>query len=125
MAESTPATSKNELIRAVDALPEHIYLLPIHSRPFFPAQIQPLVIPGKRWHKTLKKVKASKHTTLGLSYVNEVPPEKLQLEDFAPIGTAIQIHKANLDEDRSQFIAQGLKRFRIKQWLSKKPPYRV
>lgn len=125
MAEQAATRSKNELIRAVDALPEQIYLLPIHSRPFFPAQIQPLVIPGKRWHKTLKKVKASEHSTLGLSFVSEIPPEKLQLEDFEPIGTAIQIHKASLDDDRSQFIAQGLKRFRIKGWLSKKPPYLV
>lgn len=125
MADNVAKASQQELIRAADALPEQIYLLPIHSRPFFPAQIQPLVIPGKRWHKTLKKVKASKHKVLGLSFVNEIPPERLVTEDFSTLGTIIQIHRADLGKERSQFIAQGITRFRITQWLSTKPPYLV
>lgn len=45
----------NSLVPASDMLPERIYLLPIHNRPFFPAQVQPLVINRERWEETMRR----------------------------------------------------------------------
>ncbi|BBI60662.1 hypothetical protein HSBAA_19680 [Vreelandella sulfidaeris] len=46
----------NSLVPASEMLPERIYLLPIHNRPFFPAQVQPLVVNRERWEETMRRV---------------------------------------------------------------------
>ena len=46
----------NSIMPASEMLPERIYLLPIHNRPFFPAQVQPLVINRERWEETMRRV---------------------------------------------------------------------
>lgn len=114
-----------ELVISGEYLPERIYLLPIHNRPFFPAQIQPLVIPRKRWESTLERVGDTPHKVAGVVYVGEVPPDKLNLDDLPLIGTAVRTHRVETEDNRIQFIAQGLKRFKIQRWVSRKPPYLV
>ncbi|CAA3710564.1 Lon protease [Candidatus Portiera aleyrodidarum] len=102
--------------------PESIYLLPINNRPFFPAQIQPLVVNKNRWIETIKRVVSTKHGCLGLIYVGnnnfieEVPK-------FTKMGTIVKIHRT--DGDQIQLIAQGLRRFKIINWISKKAPFFV
>ncbi|WP_114417479.1 endopeptidase La [Marinospirillum perlucidum] len=114
-----------ELVLSNEYLPERIYLLPIHNRPFFPAQIQPLVIPRKRWESTLERVGDTPHQVAGVIYVGETPPEKLDLDALPKVGTAVKTHRVETEDNRIQFIAQGLKRFRIDRWISRKPPYLV
>ena len=61
----------NSLVPASDMSPERIYLLPIHNRPFFPAQVQPLVINRERWEETMRRVGNTPHHTLGVAFVGE------------------------------------------------------
>jgi ATP-dependent Lon protease len=44
-------------------------------------------------------------------------------EDFAAIGTVVRIHHPMRNSGKIQFIAEGLRRMRIVEWLSKKPPF--
>lgn len=127
MNEQVDATTSGsgELVLSGSYLPERIYLLPIHNRPFFPAQIQPLVIPRERWEATIDRVTDTTHKTVGLSFIDEVPLDELVVDDFSEIGTAVQMHRVAIEEGRIQFIAQGLKRFKIDRWISKKAPYLV
>ncbi|MFC3291726.1 endopeptidase La [Modicisalibacter luteus] len=106
-------------------LPERIYLLPIHNRPFFPAQVQPLVIHRQRWEETMKRVSDTPHHTVGVAYVGDVSVNELEHEHFPEVGTAVKVHKVQGEDQQIQFIAQGMRRFRIARWLSKKPPYLV
>lgn len=53
-------------------LPERIYLLPIHNRPFFPAQVQPLVINRERWEETMRRVNNTPHHTIGVAFVGSM-----------------------------------------------------
>lgn len=106
-------------------LPERIYLLPIHNRPFFPAQVQPLVIHRQRWEETMQRVSDTPHHTVGVAYVGDVGVSELDYEHFPEIGTAVKVHKVQGEDQQIQFIAQGMRRFRIVRWLSKKPPYLV
>jgi ATP-dependent Lon protease len=115
----------HSLMPARDTLPERIYLLPIHNRPFFPAQVQPLVINRERWEETIRRVADTPHHTVGLVFVDETPIEELSLDDFPEIGTAVKVHKLQGDEQQFQFIARGARRFRIQRWMSKEPPYLV
>jgi ATP-dependent Lon protease len=115
----------NAMVPARERLPERIYLLPIHNRPFFPAQVQPLVINRERWEETMRRVGNTPHHTVGLAFVGETGVESLDHRDFPEIGTAVKVHKLQGEEGQMQFIAQGRQRFRIQRWLSKEPPYLV
>ncbi|OBX34280.1 Lon protease [Halomonas elongata] len=117
--------SGQAVVPASDTLPERVYLLPIHNRPFFPAQVQPLVINRERWEETIRRVGNTPHQMVGLAFVGETGVEELGHEDFPVVGTAVKVHKLQGEESQLQFIAQGMRRFRIQRWLSKKPPYLV
>lgn len=121
----TQGDSKHSVVPAREALPERIYLLPIHNRPFFPAQVQPLVINRERWDETIERVAKTPHHTVGLAFVGEGASEGMGDGDFPEIGTAVKMHKLQGEEDQLQFIAQGLQRFRIQRWISREPPYLV
>ncbi len=107
--------------------PEKIFLLPVNNRPFFPAQVHPLLINREHWESTLQRVGEVPQHLLGLSYIGDKNATELQPEDFATIGCLVRVNHLNLLEEQGQiqFIAQGVKRFRIRRWLSKEPPYRV
>lgn len=113
------------VVPASESLPERIYLLPIHNRPFFPAQVQPLVINRERWEETVRRVGNTPHHILGVAFVGDIGAEELDHEAFPQIGTAVKMHKLHGEDQQLQFIAQGLRRFRILRWLSKEPPYLV
>ncbi|MGM0704204.1 MAG: endopeptidase La [Pseudomonadota bacterium] len=113
------------VVPASESLPERIYLLPIHNRPFFPAQVQPLVINRERWEETVRRVGNTPHHILGVAFVGDIGTEELDHEAFPQIGTAVKMHKLHGEDQQLQFIAQGLRRFRILRWLSKEPPYLV
>ncbi|SHE36089.1 ATP-dependent Lon protease [Modicisalibacter ilicicola DSM 19980] len=113
------------MVPTQEYLPERIYLLPIHNRPFFPAQVQPLVIQRERWEETMRRIADTPHHTVGVAFVGDVEGGELDHEHFPSIGTAVKVHKAQGEDQQIQFIAQGMRRFRIQRWLSKKPPYLV
>ncbi|MCE9665899.1 endopeptidase La [Halomonas sp. M5N1S17] len=115
----------NAVVPASEYLPERIYLLPIHNRPFFPAQVQPLVINRERWEDTMRRVGNTPHHTLGVAFVGDTGIDDLSHESFPEYGTAVKVHKLQGEDQQLQFIAQGLRRFHIQRWLSKKPPYLV
>ncbi|MDN3556156.1 endopeptidase La [Halomonas maura] len=113
------------VVPASDTLPERVYLLPIHNRPFFPAQVQPLVINRERWEETIRRVGNTPHQMVGLAFVGEAGVDELGYDDFPEVGTAVKVHKLQGEDAQLQFIAQGMRRFRIQRWLSRTPPYLV
>nr|WP_299242902.1 endopeptidase La [uncultured Halomonas sp.] len=113
------------MVPTQEYLPERIYLLPIHNRPFFPAQVQPLVIHRERWEETIQRIADTPHHAVGLAFVGDVGVDELDYAHFPSVGTAVKVHKAQGEDQQIQFIAQGMRRFRIQRWLSKKPPYLV
>lgn len=109
------------------SLPKRLYILPISGRPFFPAQVQPVVVNEDPWEETLNRVGSTDHHVVGLSFVEE-PPKKGQVanpEDLALHGCAVRIHHATQEGGKIQFIAQGIRRFRVVHWLKRTPPYLV
>ena len=111
---------------ADDVLPETLYLMPVPHRPFFPGQAQPVAINPADWGTTLEAVAKAGHGLIGLSYVERVDPQSLDPRQFPEIGCVVRLHRSPLvDQQRGQFLAQGVKRFRIVRWLSDKAPYLV
>ena len=115
------------LVLPEHALPDKLYLIPVSNRPFFPAQVQPLVFSSEDWEETLQRVSQSPHKVVGLSYVAGMPGEgtKVDPEDFPEVGCTVKTHNVVGEGEQIQFIALGMQRFRIKQWLRKRPPYLV
>ncbi|NWO08419.1 MAG: endopeptidase La [Alteromonadaceae bacterium] len=114
------------------ALPEHsrprrMYVLPVSNRPFFPAQVQPVMVNQDPWQETLKRVGETDHKVLGVCFVDEPETETgiPASDELEIMGCAVRVHHAQSEGGKVQFIAQGLQRFRIVQWLRRRPPYLV
>lgn len=106
-------------------LPSMLYLLPSPKRPFFPAQVQPILLDMKLWQETMEKVGSKQNHVLGLLYCGDDNPAELSPDTLPSIGCAVKVHHAHQEQDTAQIVVQGLKRFRIRRWLSHKPPYLV
>lgn len=115
---------------ADDVLPDTLYLMPIPNRPFFPGQVQPVAINPGLWGETLNAVAENGSGLLGLSYVDhhaeQDAPDSLDRRQFPEIGCVVRLHRGQGPLDQpGQFLAQGVKRFRIVRWLSDTAPYLV
>jgi ATP-dependent Lon protease len=118
-------STTNSIVAATDILPGTLYLLPLSERPFFPAQALPLLLNEEPWLPTIEAAASREQRVIGLVLVKPDSAEKAGPTDFHEIGTAARMHQLARGESRLQFIAQGLKRFRITKWLSSTPPYHV
>ena len=107
-----------------DFLPDQLHILPVNGRPFFPAQVQPIMISEEIWGDTLRQVADSESKLLGVAFVNEKGADEVpQLGDIPLVGCVVRVHKMQTEEGRVQFIAQGIRRFRVLEWLHAKPPF--
>jgi ATP-dependent Lon protease len=112
---------------AEDVLPDKLYIMPVPGRPFFPGQVQPIAIDPQEWAATLERVAGSGHGLIGLSYVQRDDSAAADTRQFPDIGCAVRLHRPPPEAggQAGQFLAQGIRRFRIVRWLSEKPPYLV
>ena len=117
--------SDNKKLVAKSNKPKILYLVPITGRPHLPAQVQPLIVNKKRWEETLVKAAKENQGLLGLSYLKDVKGKYVYKEDFPKVGCVVQMLNIQEVEGNLQFIAQGLERFKIKKFLSDKPPFVV
>jgi len=106
-------------------LPDKLYIIPIHNRPFFPGQVLPVIVNPQPWAQTMERVAKTEHKTLALFFVDQPLQDNLELDlDQLPEhGTLVRVHNAAQEGGKLQFVAQGLNRVRIRGWLSRKPPY--
>ena len=122
--ESEEASQNSqEIVAADDVLPGMLYVLPLSERPFFPNQVLPLLLNADPWLPTLEKAVKQEPHLVGLVLAKPDSPENATPDDFNGVGTVVRIHHIARNNDKIQFVAQGLKRFRIKRWVSEEPPY--
>jgi len=114
-----------ELIISPKNLPTTIHILPLFERPFFPAQAFPIIMDEEPWFETLDEIADSPHHMVGLLLVNGEPGDELTPSKFSKVGSLVQLHNPGRSDGKMQFIAEGIERFKIVKWLSKKPPYKV
>jgi ATP-dependent Lon protease len=125
--EDQESSQNRSLVLPSQNLPKRIYLMPVANRPFFPAQVQPLVVHAETWKETFVRIGNTHEQVIGLCYlesfekIDDVPDS----QSFPVIGTLAKVHNVISEQDRLQFIAQGIQRFRIVQWLRRTPPFLV
>ncbi|MGO0694974.1 endopeptidase La [Pseudomonas guariconensis] len=122
------ATPGHHLALPGQQLPDKVYVIPIHNRPFFPAQVLPVIVNEEPWAETLDLVAKTPHHSLALFFLDE-PPEDHRHFDTSSLpqyGTLVKVHHASRENGKLQFVAQGLTRVRIRTWLKHhRPPYLV
>jgi len=120
--------SSTELALPGQNLPDKVYIIPIHNRPFFPAQVLPVIVNEEPWAETLDLVAKTDHHSLALFFM-DTPPDDHRHFDTSSLplyGTLVKIHHASRENGKLQFVAQGLSRVRIRTWLKHhRPPYLV
>ena len=104
------------------SLPERLYVIPISNKPFFPAQVQPIVVDEEPWLSTIERVVKTQHRCLALCFAPEPDDGMLLTDRFERMGCVVRIHNVVRDDGKIQFIAQGIRRTWVHQWLHKSPP---
>ena len=111
--------------RPDEVLPDTLQLVPLGARPYFPVLVQPIVVDKEPWGEGLKVVSQSAHKLLALAYAPH-PGEGIPEPDAVRgVGTVVRVHRFQEVQDKLQFIAQGIRRFRIREWVRRMPPYIV
>lgn len=125
--ESTPVEGEvTGLMLPGQERPSQLHIIPVYGRPFLPAQILPVQIQADPWAKTLERVAKTPHKMVALFRVDEEEDAKRPLYDIMPrTGCMVRILQASTDGDQIQFVAEGVQRVAISNWLSKQPPYLV
>lgn len=108
-----------------DVLPDIIYVLPLSSRPFFPAQVQPVAVDLDPWEETLERITLDSQSAVGLLFAESTTSGAPATKDFKQIGCVVKVHKATPESGKMTFLAQGLKRFEVVEWLDEEAPYRA
>ncbi|TCO78944.1 ATP dependent PIM1 peptidase [Plasticicumulans lactativorans] len=114
---------QSEIAVAADILPGRLLLLPLWERPFFPAQALPLLLNADPWLPTIERAAEAPQRVIGLVLVRHEEPDRAGPDDFYPVGTVVRMHHLVRGDGKIQFVAQGLRRFRIVRWISPEPPY--
>ncbi|RRQ22700.1 endopeptidase La [Thiohalobacter thiocyanaticus] len=120
-----PPEPGSELALPGEVMPNTLHLLPLTERPFFPAQSVPVLMNDTPWMDSVKAIGDTAHHLAGLVLVDTGDADRAEPGDFRLIGTAVRMHHPMRSSGKIQFIAEGLQRFRIQEWISREPPYLV
>ena len=104
-------------------LPTTILLLPLQSRPFFPAQSMPIVLEEGLWRETMRRVRQTPNQVVGLLMSNTRGEVEPRVDQLANVGTLVRVHHPIAGDGHIQFIAEGLRRFSIQRWVNDKAPF--
>ncbi len=111
-----------QILLPSEVLPSHIHVLPQHHRPFFPGQAIPLVMSAEVWLPTLKAIQQRKQELVGLIATRRDVDGVPGPDDLHEMGTVCRIHRVHREDDQLQVLLEGLQRFRVRQWIQRKPP---
>ena len=122
-SDSVEEVGSTAIARPDSALPDTLQIIPLKDRPYFPVLVQPLVVDEDPWGPGLQKIAETPHKLVGLCFAPKNSQGELEPSAARRIGCVARIHRVQASDGKVQFIAQGLKRFEIKQWLKQTPPW--
>lgn len=108
---------------ADDVLPDSLVILPLPGRPFFPGQLQPIALNPEQWRSTMEAVTQQGKGLLGMAWVGDRDPTQVCADDFPLTGCVVRLHRPPPMQNPGQFLAQGLRRFRVVRWLNEGDPF--
>ncbi len=121
--DTEESLGSSELVRAKDILPGSIPILPQAERPFFPGQAIPLLVDPDLWGPTLRVAEEKAGNIIGLLLADVSRSELAATDNFYSMGTACRIHRVGKTDGRLQVLLEGVERFRVVEWASRKAPF--
>ena len=106
-------------------LPGELIVLPLKERPFFPAQVMPILVDREHWLATVDAVGNTEHRMIMLVLTDAEHEEQARPRSLRKIGTVVRMHNPTRSDEHIHFIAQGMARCEIVRWVSREPPFRV
>ena len=116
----TAGEAGSGLVRAADVLPAAIPLLVQDHRPMFPGQALPVVLDAAPWKETLRHAHENYRDILGVVLTR--PDSTADEFEVYPFGTACRVHRVQKHQDKLQVLLEGLQRFEISDWISRRKP---
>ncbi|MCU0766239.1 MAG: endopeptidase La [Gammaproteobacteria bacterium] len=116
-------SEERPLARPADVRPEHVHLLPVAARPFFPGQVVPLLMNAKHWRETLKQVGRTAHHLIGIVLVRGDTAEEAVPAEFRHVGTLARVHRVQETDGQLQVLVECLQRFRLVRIRGETAPF--
>lgn len=119
---SVPSSKERSLVS--DPLyPEHLYILPLNRRPFFPGMAAPIVIEPGLYYEVLKIVAKTDHKCVGLFLTKkeEANIYKIGMEDLFHVGVVARILRIiPMEQGGAQVVLNMEKRISVKKVIKNK-----
>ncbi len=116
----------SQLVLPAETGPGRLYILPQDNRPFFPGQAMPVVLDANAWGPTVSALREAKQDTIGLiatrKDLGNRRPSEVTAEELFDVGTLCRIHRVHQVEEQLQVLLEGISRFRVRDWISRKNP---
>ncbi|SDJ50426.1 ATP dependent PIM1 peptidase. Serine peptidase. MEROPS family S16 [Ferrimonas sediminum] len=115
-----------DIVVAGEQRPDQLHVMPVQNRPFFPAQVMPVLIKSGDWIETLKAVGETDHKMLALFYSEDFDHQegRFNPQTLPQTGCVVRVHQVKEGDDGDiQFIAEGIERVHIDSWESTSHPY--
>ena len=123
MSDNDENINENQVIAATEALPNHIYVVPLQGKPIFPGIFTPIMITGTEDIAVIDKAMET-HKVVGLVLTTDSGAESPGPEELYQVGTAAKIVKRiNLPDGGINIFISTLKRFRIVKIHNEASPY--
>ncbi|USD39087.1 endopeptidase La [Ferrimonas sp. SCSIO 43195] len=122
----TDEPQPTDIVVAGEQRPDQLHVMPVQNRPFFPAQVMPVLIKSGDWSDTLKAVGETEHKMLALFYSEDFDHSegKFNPQTLPQTGCVVRVHQVKEGDDGDiQFIAEGIERVHIDSWESTSHPY--
>ena len=106
--DDTESAAANPLAPATEVLPGRLFLLPLSERPFFPAQIMPLLMKEEPWLDTVDRIGESSHHMVALFVTHAESPDQSGPKEFVEIGTVAEVAlgKRSVEDFRAVLAAR-------------------
>ncbi len=115
--------SSKELVSPFAVKPDRLTIIPVFRRPYFPAQVQPVVVSLDKAGKAIEQIEKTDHRLLGLTYAGDKPEGELSGDDLAVTGCVVKMHNVVKEKGVIQFVAEGVQRFKIDKIVNNSIPF--
>ena len=120
---SDNAQNENQVIAAAEALPHHIYVVPLQGKPIFPGIFTPIMITGAEDIAVIDKAMET-NKVVGLVLTTDPAADSPSREELHRVGTAAKIVKRiNIPDGGINIFISTLKRFRVVRIHNEVTPY--
>ncbi len=118
-------TDQHEIVPRKEKYPANLFIVPLKEFVVFPGLMMPIQLSTPRAQKTVEQAR-SQSEYLGFLTTRDPGLDADEPSDLFQIGTLVRVAKVlTLPDGSSSILVQGIRRFKVKRFLRKKPYFIV